>query len=753
MKPAPPQPPPESPAIALGDIYYIFFRHKWKIAICSLLGLAVGAVVYKNSPPPFHSEAKLYIRYVVADGKKPGPQREDVSTKSPDQGGETIMDSEQEILTSMDLARQVAETVGPEKILGTAEGENLVAKAATVINKGLLVEVPPRSSVIRVTFTHSDKAIVQPVLRELIDRYLKMHLEIHRAVGMVGDFLTQETEQLKARLAATEEELRSTQSKAGVVSVEQAKKAAANQEARIREEIFNAQTELAERTAVLDEFSRRLAATSGSSEVAIDPSKLPLDDYRSVNTRLASLRKKEDDLLTQFTDENSRVKQVRAQIAEADSAKKKLEASFPQLKAYGLVGPGSSKSSDSAFDPDAEKARLTALQSKVKVLNEQLDSIRKDAVELDRIDATLSELRRKKELEEANYRYYSASLEQSRIDEALGNGRVSNISEIQTPSAPVRDHRKTSKLAAGIAAAGIALGLGWAFLIELYLDHSVRRPIDVERMLGLHLFLSIPALVGRETKRLTGGYDAKALQAPKDDPDSSGPAPSSGQLAASPRRSTGPVVPAEILRPFHETLRDRLISYFESINLTHKPKLIAVTGLGRGTGVTTTAAGLASSLSETGEGNVLLVDMTVGQGSAQQFYKGKPVCDLDQMLDTRNTAQVQTNLYVVADGLGSDKFSRALPQRFSALASKLKASDFDYIIFDMPPVSQISITPRLAGFMDMVLLVLESEKTPREIVQRATALLSSSKAHVGAVLNKTKTYVPKRLHEEYLGSL
>src|SRR5699024_142884 len=71
-----------------------------------------------------------------------------------------------------------------------------------------------------------------------------------------------------------------------------------------------------------------------------------------------------------------------------------------------------------------------------------------------------------------------------------------------------------------------------------------------------------------------------------------------------------------VLHSFHETLRDRLISYFESVNLTHKPKLVAVTGLGRGSGVTTTAAGLASSLSETGEGNVLLVDMTAGQGSA-----------------------------------------------------------------------------------------------------------------------------------------
>jgi Mrp family chromosome partitioning ATPase len=189
------------------------------------------------------------------------------------------------------------------------------------------------------------------------------------------------------------------------------------------------------------------------------------------------------------------------------------------------------------------------------------------------------------------------------------------------------------------------------------------------------------------------------------------------------------------------------------MNLTHKPKLIAVTGLAKDTGVTTTAAGLASCLSDTGDGNVLLVDMTPGQGSAQQFYRGKPVCGLDEILSAKNGAQVQDNLYVVSEEPGSDKLSRILPQRFMKLVPKLKASDFDYIIFDMPPVSQISVTPRLAGFMDMVLLVLESEKSDRDIVQRATSLLAESKAHVGVILNKTRSYVPSRLSQEFPGDV
>jgi Mrp family chromosome partitioning ATPase len=121
--------------------------------------------------------------------------------------------------------------------------------------------------------------------------------------------------------------------------------------------------------------------------------------------------------------------------------------------------------------------------------------------------------------------------------------------------------------------------------------------------------------------------------------------------------------------------------------------------------------------------------------------------------EKRDTALVQENLYVVSEGSNSEKLQRVLPKRFASLVPKLKASDYDYIIFDMPSVSQTSVTARLAGLMDMTLLVIESEKTSRDAVQQATSLLSLSKATVGAVLNKTRKYIPDRLHRESLGDV
>ncbi len=166
--------------------------------------------------------------------------------------------------------------------------------------------------------------------------------------------------------------------------------------------------------------------------------------------------------------------------------------------------------------------------------------------------------------------------------------------------------------------------------------------------------------------------------------------------------------------------------------------------------MTTTAAGLASALSETGEGNVLLVNMNAQDGEAHHFYRGKLTCGLEEALerDKRNAACIHDNLFVAKDIEVNENLPRVLPKRFSHLVPKMRASDYDYIIFDMPPMSQISITPRLARFMDMVLLVVESEKTDRDVAKRATNLLLETKTNVGVVLNKSRDHLPRRLQQD-----
>ena len=131
---------PPAPGFNLGDLYYLFFRHKWKILITFLAGLFGSVAFYFLKPAEYQSEAKILIRYIV-EGKTGTSAKDEAQMKSPDSGGENIINSEIEILTSRDLAALVADAVGPEKVLAKAGGGTDRLRAAGVISRGLTVEV------------------------------------------------------------------------------------------------------------------------------------------------------------------------------------------------------------------------------------------------------------------------------------------------------------------------------------------------------------------------------------------------------------------------------------------------------------------------------------------------------------------------------------------------------------------------------------------------------------------------------------
>src|ERR1700723_3094705 len=104
---------PVEPAagMSLGDIYYVVFRHKWKIILLSLAGFMAAAALYYLKPPPYESRAELLIQYVpeptltalIGDEQK---------VITPDSRGQDIINSEIQILTSLDLAEQAATNIG-----------------------------------------------------------------------------------------------------------------------------------------------------------------------------------------------------------------------------------------------------------------------------------------------------------------------------------------------------------------------------------------------------------------------------------------------------------------------------------------------------------------------------------------------------------------------------------------------------------------------------------------------------------------
>jgi uncharacterized protein involved in exopolysaccharide biosynthesis len=99
-KPTQHQPPA---GMNVGDIYYVLFRHKWKIIILALAGIAVSAAFHSRNQPPFESQAELFIQYVPESASETlaGSDRRVIVPGSGEAG---IINSEIQILTSFDVA-------------------------------------------------------------------------------------------------------------------------------------------------------------------------------------------------------------------------------------------------------------------------------------------------------------------------------------------------------------------------------------------------------------------------------------------------------------------------------------------------------------------------------------------------------------------------------------------------------------------------------------------------------------------------
>lgn len=727
----------EAPGLMPGDIYFILFRHKWKIILLSLTGIAAAAAYWWYFPTPYQSEARLFIRYVL-DSRTVNTDPKNAQMTSPDSMGESILNSEVEILTSYDLAQEAAKNIGPEKILAKYGGGNDLGKAAGIIRKNLTVEVPKQDSVIRLVLMNQDPAIVQPVLSELISDYLDKHLQVHQS-SMSDDYLSQETAQLRSQIDETEDELRTAKSSAGIISIADTEKSYTDQIGWLRGQLFEAQADLAAEIGVMKGQEQQQTNALPTPPV-LNVQAGREEEYQRICARLDFLQHRESDYYTQqgYTDENRLVQETQLEIAQEQLLKKNLEQRYPDL--IGTYAPSSSQQAGSGPGGYSQTLQPASLQAKIPVLKEEIAQMQGEAFKVDEAEAKITDLQRKKEMLEENYQNFAASLERSRIDETLGPGRVSNISAVETPTPPFKDYKKQIKAMCLIIGGGIFAGLAWAFFIEFYLDTSVRRSKEIESQLKLPLLISIPDISRNGHKRLIQAAERRQLQFQNGD--GSDNEINSGILSWE---------TSSCLNPFYDALRDRLVNYFEAADAAFRPKLVSVTGTEKGCGVSAIAAGIATSLAETGE-RVLLVDMKLEHGVAQQFFLGRPCCGLDEALavETRDYALVQENLYVVTAGSPDERFQRILPRLFVSLLPRIKASDYNYVIFDMPPVSQTSITSRLASFMDMVLLVIQSEKTGRDTALQAVDLLAASKTKVGVVLNKTRKYIPDRIHRETL---
>jgi uncharacterized protein involved in exopolysaccharide biosynthesis len=140
----------------------------------------------------------------------------------------------------------------------------------------------------------------------------------------------------------------------------------------------------------------------------------------------------------------------------------------------------------------AERANLSSLRAKAREQRTQFASAKNDLKAINDSEVSFLQVQREIGIQEATYKKYFDKLEQARIDHAMEMVKISNISVVQPATYPVKPVRpkKVLNLALGLFL-GIFGGIGLAFFSE-YMDHTFKKPKDIEERLKLPTLAAIP---------------------------------------------------------------------------------------------------------------------------------------------------------------------------------------------------------------------------------------------------------------------
>ena len=496
----------------LRDGLRAFWRHKGKVACTLVLVGAAAVAAVALWPRSYPSEARLMVRLgrssVALD---PTATTGDVAT-SIGENRENEINSVVDVLESRMLHEQVVKQIGAETILESGQGKadgrlsavrsklsavgdwleqmhitdpvSNFERAVQRLQKGVQVHRSKDSSVVAIEYAAANPELAQQIVQTYVDVFLQEHVRVNRTSGSYEFFVAQQAK-IGDELQAAEEDLRDTKNELGIASIEGQRTALQQQIGAVETGLLTTNAELASVTAAVASQEAILEQVPERIETEV-VSGFPNNAGDQMRKTLYDLEIQHLELTAKYTADHPAVVSVEQQLDEARKIVAAQEVERRQTTS--TINLNRQTLELQLYD---NRTQQKALQAKLAALTEQRVALEDRLKKLNGDELRIVQLQRQVEVATVAHQDYLRDAELARIDEALEDDRISNISVVQNASfvaKPVAPRR--GMIAALALIVGFSVSLGVVMASEA-LNPSLRSAHDVEEELELPVLVNL----------------------------------------------------------------------------------------------------------------------------------------------------------------------------------------------------------------------------------------------------------------------
>jgi succinoglycan biosynthesis transport protein ExoP len=550
----------------------------------------------------------------------------------------------------------------------------------------------------------------------LADQYYESSLRASRGeVTELRQFLEQQLESTRIKLARSEDRLKEYKETERVVALEPETMKLVEQSANFESYFNQAETDLNANLRRLDYLKKQLSETKSTLVEDVTHITSPLieqlqKDIAERQSRVASL------LATPSPGTDVTVAALEKEI---EQIKARLIEETRRIAGSGIASMDPIATSQDIFNNIlATEVEVRSLTARTEALRDICEDFNAQLEGLPEKSLILARLERDTQLNEKLYLMLNEKYEETRIAEAGKMPAARIIDRATPPLIPIRPDKRVNILI-GILL-GLGVGIAVSFALE-FLDDSIKTPEDIEK-LGMPLLGTIPAVkiaeVARRLKQEGKRYSVDDLD----------------------RFESKLVTRFSPHAPVSEAYRS-LRTNIQFTSAREPKKVLMITSSATKEGKSTILANLATTLAQTGA-RVLVVDSDLRRPALHTFFKldgAKGLTDIIRGAIPWGDAVKRTdikNLFLITAGDEATNPSEMTSSNELKKFLDEARNEYDFVLMDSPPLILVTDPVVLATRVDGTLLVVASGFIGRGEVQRAVALLRNVNAtFLGVVLN------------------